>query len=126
MQVAVKMPHIETPANALPEGFLEKLRALTHEYFGVAPADVVVEACDDDELISVEDSEWFQATIVAPGSAMRHYREIHDMTQEALGKKLGGIGRQDVSKMEKGRRPISGKTAKKLSKVFDVSVERFI
>lgn len=79
----------------------------------------------DDELISVEDSEWFQETVVTPGDAMRIYRDIHNLTQTDLGEELGGAGQPDVSKMETGRRPISLKTARKLSKIFDVPIERF-
>ena len=48
------------------------------------------------------------------------------MTQEELGKKLGGISRQNISHMERGIRPISKVNAKKLAKIFEVSVENFI
>ena len=48
------------------------------------------------------------------------------MTQTELGKALGGIPRQHISNMENGIRPISKKTALKLVKLFDVSVEKFI
>jgi plasmid maintenance system antidote protein VapI len=39
---------------------------------------------------------------------------------------LGGIPKQHISNMENGKRPISLKMAKKLSKLFNVSIERFI
>ena len=54
------------------------------------------------------------------------FRENRNMTQAELGKMLGGLPRQHVSNMENGLRPISKKIALRLSKAFDVSVERFI
>ena len=47
------------------------------------------------------------------------------MTQAELGEKLGA-SKQVFSDMEHGRRSISKAMAKELSKIFDVSVERFI
>lgn len=121
MLVAVKMPHIEIRGD-IPEKFL----SLVREYFG--PETVTVEVDPDDELVTPETSEEFQriAASITPGKTMRHYRELHGMTQARLGERLGGIARQEISKMETSARAISKKTAKKLSKIFDISVERFI
>jgi DNA-binding XRE family transcriptional regulator len=83
---------------------------------------------NDEELIDVFDTDWFKnidATMF-PGKNMRIYREIHKMTQEELGKKLGGISKQNISHMERGIRPISKKTAKSLASIFKVPVDRFI
>ncbi len=54
------------------------------------------------------------------------YREIHGMTQEGLGRMLGNIPRQHISNMERGTRSISVNTAKKLSKIFKVPLEKFV
>ncbi len=83
---------------------------------------------DDDRLVDVFATDWFKKIKkkTSAGDAMHIYREMHEMTQEDLGKKLGGISRQNVSHMERGKRPISLKTAKKLASLFDVSVEHFI
>ncbi|MCU0822244.1 MAG: helix-turn-helix domain-containing protein [Spirochaetes bacterium] len=48
------------------------------------------------------------------------------MTQAELGKRLGNIPRQNISQMEKGKRGISKENAKRLAKIFDVPVDRFI
>ena len=56
---------------------------------------------------------------------MRFYRKLSGMTQPVLAEKLG-MANQFVSDMENGRKPISKVTAKKLAKIFDVSVARFI
>ena len=54
------------------------------------------------------------------------YRELQNLTQEELGKKLGSFSRQNISNMENGHRPISKAVAKKLAAIFDVSVEKFM
>lgn len=72
--------------------------------------------------MNVFENAWYKATKrgMTPGGAMRIYRELHGLTQEAVGEKLGGIRRQHISKMERGRRSISLSTAKKLAKLFSV------
>jgi DNA-binding XRE family transcriptional regulator len=89
---------------------------------------VKVSSDDDEPLIRVTDSNWYKEAKKAatPGKTMRIYRENLGITQEALGKKLGGLTRQYVSGMENGSRGISKVMAKKLSKLFDIPVERLI
>ena len=82
----------------------------------------------DDALVDVFQTDWYKAVkkTMTPGAYMRIYRENRKMTQAELGKTLGGLPRQHVSNMENGVRPISKKTALKLSRIFSVSVEKFI
>ncbi len=82
----------------------------------------------DDELVDVFQTDWYKSTKkkMTPGTYMKIYRENKNMTQTELGKALGGLPRQHISNMENGVRPISKKTALKLSKLFGVSVEKFI
>lgn len=89
---------------------------------------LVIAKNGNDESINVFETAWYKATKagIGPGGAMRIYRELHGLTQEALGEKLGGIPRQHVSNMERGRRPISMTTAKKLAKLFSVPADRFL
>jgi transcriptional regulator with XRE-family HTH domain len=63
---------------------------------------------------------------MTPGKNMKIYRMNRGLTQLQLGELLGGIPKQHISNMENGKRPISLKMAKTLSKIFKVSVERFI
>ena len=81
----------------------------------------------DDDLVDFHDTEWFSEVEpeLTPTSNLVFYRKLMKMTQAELGEKLG-VSKQVVSDMERGRRSISKKTAKKLSKIFSVSVERFI
>jgi DNA-binding XRE family transcriptional regulator len=122
MQAVVKTPLIEIKI----KGSISKklLTALKEEYgkkFKIIKG-------SDDEYVNVFESEWYKKikSKTTPGDNMRLYRENHGLTQEKLGKMLGNIPRQHVSNMEKGARSISLNTAKKLSKLFKVSVEKFI
>ncbi len=82
----------------------------------------------DDELVDVFQTDWYRRTRkrMIPGDSLKIYRENKRMTQAELGKALGGLPRQHISNMEHGVRPISKKTALKLSRIFGVTVERFI
>lgn len=82
---------------------------------------------DDDDLVDFHDTEWFSEVEpeLTPASNLAFYRKLENMTQTELGEKLGA-SKQVVSDMEHERRAISRKMAKELSKIFDVSVERFI
>ncbi len=82
----------------------------------------------DDERVNAFQTEWYKSIKkeLTPGVYMRVFRQNRRMTQDALGKALGGIPRQHISNMENGSRPISKKIALKLAKLFDVSVSKFI
>jgi len=82
----------------------------------------------DDEYVDVFETEWYKKikAETTPGDNMRIYRENHRLTQEKLGELLGGVPRQHVSNMEKGIRKINIEIVKKLAKIFNVSVEKFI
>ena len=60
-----------------------------------------------------------------PGDVMRIYRENFKMTQAELADELG-TDRQYISKLERGIRGISKEFAQKLSKFFDIPVERLL
>ena len=83
---------------------------------------------DEEELLDVFSSEWFAETSnsTTPGKIVKIYRENHNLTQEQLGKKLGNFTRQNISDIELGRRGLSKEVAKKLAKIFNVGVERFL
>jgi DNA-binding XRE family transcriptional regulator len=83
---------------------------------------------DDDELVDVFQTEWYKRVkkTLTPGANLKIYRQNMRLTQEQLGAKLGDLPKQFISNMENGIRPISKNTAIKLSKLFKVSVDRFI
>lgn len=61
-----------------------------------------------------------------PGAYLRFFRQIKELTQIELGRKLGGMSRQNVSDMENGRRPISRMMAVRISRLFEVSPDKFV
>jgi DNA-binding XRE family transcriptional regulator len=81
-----------------------------------------------EEKVDVFQTNWFSTISkrLSPGKALKTYRNNFGWTQQELGNKLGGLPRQHICGMEKGSRPISKKMAKMLSKLFKVSVERFL
>ena len=83
---------------------------------------------ENDELIDIFKTDWFKDIDKAttPGDNLRIYRENIGLTQEELGKQLGNFSRQNISDMEHGRRSISKETAKKLSNIFNVPIDRFL
>jgi len=61
-----------------------------------------------------------------PGAYLRFFRQVNELTQVELGRKLGGMSRQNVCDMENGRRPISRMMALRLSRFFEVSSDKFL
>ena len=122
MQAVVKTPHIEINIKGdIPQKIITMLK----EEYG---KNVHVTKDEDDEYVDVFETDWYKKINAekTPGDNMKIYRKIHKITQENLGEMLGGIPKQHVSNMENGSRQISKITAKKLAKIFNVSIERFI
>ena len=122
MQAHVKTPHIKIDIEGeIPPKVLSVLK----EVYGKK---MKLVKDSDDELIDVFETDWFKEidNKMFPGKNMKIYREIHKMTQEELGKKLGGISKQNISHMERGTRSISKQNAKELAKIFNVPIDRFI
>jgi len=119
MQVVVKKPHIRMEGEISPELI---------EYLQKKYGDVEVIEDEEEQLIEVTRSDWYRniREQITPGDNMRIYREIHKLSQEKLGKKIGSFSRQNISNMERGHRSISKVTAKKLAELFDISVEKFL
>jgi len=122
MQAVVKTPHIEiTIRGDIPS----KLLSVLQEEYGE-----VMRLVEDpeEEIENIFESDWYKKLKeeVTPGDTLKIYRELYEWTQRELGEKLGGIPRQHISNMERGIRAISLKTARKLSKLFEVSIEKFL
>ena len=121
MQAVVKTPHIRLEGDLLPDKLIKYLRRC----FG----EVEVVEDENDELVEVTQSEWYKniKAQMTPGDNLKIYRELHGLTQEQLGQKLGPkFHRQHVSNMERGHRPISKNIAVRLAQLFDVTLEKFI
>jgi DNA-binding XRE family transcriptional regulator len=122
MLAVVKTPH----TNIRIKGRIPpKLIDLLQDEYGKA-VQITPEA--DDEKVDAFQTDWYKSIKkeLTPGTYMKVFRQNKRMTQDDLGKALGGFPRQHISNMENGSRPISKKTAIKLAKLFDVSVSKFI
>ena len=122
MQAVVKTPRIEV--NIRGE-ISSKLIAVLEEEFG---KDLLLAEERDEETVDIFASDWYREiqSQTTPGDNLKIYRENRGLTQAQLGEILGGIPRQHVSNMERGIRPVSMKTARKLAKIFKVSPGKFV
>ena len=122
MQAVVKTSHIEIKIKGNIPGSL--LSLLKKEY----GKKLRFTEKEDNELVNVFETDWYKKIKkeTSPGDNMRIYRENHGTTQEAFGRILGNIPRQHISNMERGIRAISLNTAKKLSRIFKLPLEKFI
>ncbi len=122
MQAVVKTPRIEVNI----KGELSpKLIAVLEEEFG---KELLLTEESDEETVDIFATDWYREirSKTTPGDTLKIYRENHGLTQARLGEMLGGIPRQHVSNMERGLRPVSMKTARKLAKIFKVSPGKFV
>ena len=122
MQAVVKTPRIEV--NIRGE-LSPKLIAVLEEEFG---KELLLTEESDEETVDIFATDWYREiqSNITPGDTLKIYRENHGLTQAQLGEILGGIPRQHVSNMERGIRPVSMKTARKLAKIFKVSPGKFV
>jgi DNA-binding XRE family transcriptional regulator len=122
MQVHVKTPHIKIDIKG--EISKKHLSLLKKEY----GKNLHLLENEDDEYVDVFQTDWYKiiSSQMTPGKNLKVYRMNRGLTQVKLGELLGGIPKQHISNMENGKRPISLKMAKSLSKIFKASVERFI
>jgi DNA-binding XRE family transcriptional regulator len=105
----------------IPKNVIEYLQQQYGSFF-----EVIEE--NENELIDIFETGWFKNADQSsmPGESARIYRQNLGLTQEELGKKLGNYTKQYISDIEHSRRSISKDVAKKLSRIFNVPVERFL
>ena len=103
----------------IPKNVIEYLQQQYGSFF---------EVIEENELIDIFETSWFKNAEQSstPGESVRIYRQNLGLTQEELGKKLGNYTKQYLSDIEHSRRSISKDVAKKLSRIFNVPVERFL
>lgn len=79
--------------------------------------------CEDD-YVNVEDLDWFKEAKAneTVGGNLKFYRTRDNLTQAELAEELCTT----ISRTERGTRPISKKTAKKLASIFKTSPSSFI
>ena len=122
MQAVVKTPRIEINIKGeIPD----RLMSVLEEEYG---EQIQLLEDNDEEAVNVFETDWYRdiKSKMTPGDNLRIYRENRGLTQAKLGEMLGDVPRQHISKMERGMRSISLKTARKLAELFKVSPEKFI
>lgn len=79
-----------------------------------------------------ESDDWFKSSLhkeiasrMSPGKYLRHLREAHGLTQNAVGEEVG-VAANYVSDWENGHREISRFAARRLGEIFRVSPGLFI
>ncbi|MCD4812885.1 helix-turn-helix domain-containing protein [bacterium] len=118
MLAVVKMLHTDfTVKGDIPSKLLDFLH---HEYGKALHI-------HEEEAVPVKSTQWYQSMKkkVRPGDAVRIYRLNRGWTQEVLGKKIG-VSKYRVSDYENHRRSISKELAKRLAKLFDEPLDRFV
>jgi transcriptional regulator with XRE-family HTH domain len=63
---------------------------------------------------------------LCPGRCLKLLRLDRHLTQDELGKRLGGVARKNIGGMENGRRPISRKMIQRLADFFQVDADKFL
>ncbi len=123
MQAVVKAHHIEIKAKGnIPPKVIKFFKDTYGSDFKI------LSNSDKVEFIDVTESEGYKKTkkSMVPGDYLRVYRDNAQLSQAKLGSMLEGFSRQNISEMEKGKRGISKETAKKLAKIFNKPVEKFL
>ena len=119
MLAVVKAPHIEIRGANIPLAFLK----VVQEYFK-KPVEIIEDA---EESVNAFKTDWYKKVKASAilGDVVSVHRYKASMTQKKLGELLG-ISTQNVSELERGKRPVSLAMARKLAKVFRVDTAVFI
>ncbi len=81
---------------------------------------------DDEDLVAVEDTDWYKKAKakMTPAKALKIMRTNAGLTQKQLAEKIG-IAKQNYNSLERGARPISMMMAKKLADALGTSYTMF-
>lgn len=132
MQAVVSQPHMNEfiiEGTVAPET-MDSLRKLFGESIRViddGPSRERDVEDDGGESVDFRDTEWYKETKkrLTPSYNLRFYRKLSRLSQKELAGMLG-VSKQLVADMEHERRSITADTARELSRVFQVSVEKFV
>lgn len=117
MSVLVKMPHMEVEIRG--EEYQKVIDVLKSTF-----EDVEVE---NEETVVITETDWYKdmKTSWTPAKELRANRNKFQLTQSALGEKIGKK-KQYISDIETGRKNISISIAKELGKVFNKDYRNFL
>jgi DNA-binding transcriptional regulator YiaG len=118
MLAVVKTPRIEIRSPEIPGILLRFLR----ETFGQVSVKKE-SAPDEEEAVDAFESEWYKnvSEQTTPGETVKICRELFGVTQAELARRMR-LPVQNISAIEKNRRPITRQMAEKLSAAFEGGV----
>lgn len=121
MLAVVKTPHIEIRADVIPQPVIAFFKALYGEVTVIAE-----ESTFASQTVAWEKTALYQnlQAEVSPSENLVSLRQTFSWTLAQLAQKTG-ISAQNLSAMEKGRRPISKETAERLADAFGTGPELF-
>ena len=123
MQVVERTHHIDITINSGADSILPLIRS---KY----PEAKIINDNDDNELIDVQNMEWFQETKKRlkehPGLRLNAYRwRAGAMTQKKLAE-LSGVSRETISRIENGKADMTVAIAKKLSTPLGIDYRKLV
>ena len=123
MSVVAKTPLIKIEFS---EGKRRKLYLLTEESAGAFKTLLnQLDQSDEGFIPATEHFPDFGDSKKTPGIALRGVRHRLGLTQKKMATKIG-VGQGDLSKMEKGERPIGKKLAMRIGKKLGIDYRRFL
>lgn len=123
MSVAAKMPLIKIE---ISEGKKKKLYLVPKD--AAQAVETLLGQLDESNEGFIDAAELFPNLAdptKTPGIALRGVRLRLDLTQKEMAAKIG-VSQGDLSKMEKGERPIGKKLALRIGKALGVDYKRFL
>ncbi|MDR3089846.1 MAG: helix-turn-helix domain-containing protein [Desulfobulbaceae bacterium] len=122
MPETAKTPHTELRVWVKGKKKTERIIAFLREQGAMAE---VIEP-GDDELIIATESAWYKDVKerATPGEVLRAMREVAGLTQEALAERVG-VRRENISALERGKRPFGRAMAEKLATTLHCPAARF-
>ena len=120
MLVVAKKPRINLKLEG--QGIHKVITLIKKKY-----PDVEVKNNDDDDLVIIEDTDWYKeiSKSMTPAKALKIYRENTGLTMVELSEKCG-IAQSHLSDMERGKRSIGKISAQKLGKALGCNYKRFL
>jgi antitoxin component HigA of HigAB toxin-antitoxin module len=82
----------------------------------------------DDPLLDYFETDFHKMieARMTPGVYISNMRDVHGLTQDELGAKLGGVRASRISDWENDRRAVSKKYAKALAAIFKLPADCFL
>jgi DNA-binding XRE family transcriptional regulator len=126
MQAVVKTHHIKITVEA--ENIPMKLvNFLKKEYGNQYKVIANKKSFYNDDSLVAKNTKWYKEikNRITPADSLKIYRQKKGLSQGKLAKLLNVLP-SNISEMERGKRGISKETAKKLSQLFETSIDKFI